>query len=87
MEQWEIDYRKELEETVPDGAYDISSPGWVCWTGKQGYINYLVEFKRQTMCFEAVVDQIERGDITCNTELTEQELKDFIDELKKGYGK
>lgn len=41
MEKWEIDLREKLEKEVPEGAYNIGS-GWKLWTGKKGFINFLV---------------------------------------------
>jgi len=46
MEQWEIDLRARLNKDIPDGAYQIGSGKWVAWTGKLGYITYLVEIER-----------------------------------------
>jgi hypothetical protein len=37
---WKIKRRKELELSVPEGMYDISSTGITCWTGKGGYIEF-----------------------------------------------
>jgi len=46
MEQWEIDLRARLDGEVPHGSYQIGSGKWIAWTGKLGYINYLVELQR-----------------------------------------
>ena len=46
MEQWEIDLRAKLGEEIKDGGYQIGSGKWIVWTGKLGYINYLVEVQR-----------------------------------------
>jgi hypothetical protein len=46
MEQWEIDLRKKLEDELPHGSYHIPGPPDV-FTGKGGYIEFLVEFERE----------------------------------------
>jgi len=46
MEKWESDLRARLDVEIKDGAYQIGSGKWIAWTGKLGYINYLVELQR-----------------------------------------
>lgn len=47
MEQWEIDLRAKLEKEVSDGIYNIGNKDTgACLTGKDGYINFLVELQR-----------------------------------------
>lgn len=36
--------REELEEIISDGLYDIGSGGWICYTGKGGLINAILNF-------------------------------------------
>ncbi len=46
MEIWETKLRAKLLAELPDGAYDISVPGFTCLTGKLGYIESEVAFKK-----------------------------------------
>ena len=48
MEQWEIDYRKELEETLGENLYQIGAGDFIAQTGKRGYIDYQVALRRQS---------------------------------------
>ena len=36
--KWEEEFRKKLNEELPEGIYDISAGNLVCFTGKQGKI-------------------------------------------------
>lgn len=45
MEQWEIDLRNKLSKEVSDGLFNIGTDT-PCLTGKEGYINFLVEIER-----------------------------------------
>lgn len=47
MSKWEKELRERLEKEIPDGAYDISSPGFTCWTGRLGYIDFLVALEKE----------------------------------------
>lgn len=87
MEQWEIDLRAKLDLEVPDGAYDISTPGMVAWTGKGGYINYLVELQRYAQGLESFLSNKHNESNTTYGTLTEQDLRDFMDELRKNNDK
>ena len=49
--QWEIDLRNKLRKELPDGAYDISSPGLKILTGKGGKIEYEVSKERMIRKF------------------------------------
>lgn len=54
MEQWEIDLRAELEQTIPPGMYQIGgdAPGEIImWTGRGGYIDYRVALHRVLLDF------------------------------------
>tara|TARA_Y100001937_G_scaffold3528_1_gene4756 strand:+ start:573 stop:749 length:177 start_codon:yes stop_codon:yes gene_type:complete len=37
--KWEEEFRKKLNEELPEGIYDISAGNLVCFTGKQGKID------------------------------------------------
>ena len=41
--KWEEEFRKKLNEELPEGIYDISAGNLVCFTGKQGKIDLEVE--------------------------------------------
>lgn len=47
MEQWEIDERKRLQEKLPDGAYDLSTPGCGMITGKGGFIEFQIALLKE----------------------------------------
>lgn len=38
--------KEEMEKAIPDGAYNISSNGFVCITGKGGFINVLLQCQK-----------------------------------------
>lgn len=46
MEEWEIKLREKLEKEIPHGSYKIGLDPIVVYTGKGGYIDYLVAFER-----------------------------------------
>jgi hypothetical protein len=52
MEQWEKDYRELLGKEIQPGMYEIGGPKFRGWTGKGGYIDYLVEIKRTVMGYK-----------------------------------
>jgi len=45
-EQEEKDYRALLEDELPSRSYKIGEGPWVAYTGKAGYINYMVQLKK-----------------------------------------
>ena len=47
MEQWEIDYRAELEQSLPEGTHEIGVVGHMQLVSKQAKINYEVSIKKQ----------------------------------------
>ena len=47
MKLWEKELREKLEIQVSDELHEIGCPPWTSITGKQGYIDYIVEFHRQ----------------------------------------
>ena len=48
MEDWEKELRERADKEVPDGAYNIGEgSGMFCWTGKGGYINFLVAIEQE----------------------------------------
>lgn len=51
MEQWEIDYRQELQDTLENKAYPIGIPGSPVrgWTGKGGQIEFMVAMRKEAM--------------------------------------
>jgi hypothetical protein len=46
MEQWEIEAREKLDKEVPNGLYNIGSDKQVCYTGRQGYIEFQIEMMK-----------------------------------------
>lgn len=67
MEDWEVRYRKHLEETLKDGPYQIGgqTPGdLILTTGKGGYIEYLVVLKKSCMKSSIEEYQINLGNNT-----------------------
>lgn len=87
MEQWEIDLRARLDKEVPDGAYQIGSGKWIVWTGKLGYINYLVELRRHVKNNQSLIEELKEGDFDYHV-LHADKLKEifkalFDDERKK----
>lgn len=46
MEQWEKDLRERLDKEIPNGMYDLSAPGMVCYGGKGAKINLEVAFRK-----------------------------------------
>lgn len=51
LKTWEAERRKDLENKVQDKMYDLSINGMVLLTGKNGYIDYLIEFEKSLMDF------------------------------------
>jgi len=91
MEQWEIDYREKLEKEIPHGYYEIGNDDFVALTGKYGYINYLVEFRRRVMGLETFIPKDKVLDV--NTygaklrDITEQDIIDLMKKLGDNYDK
>lgn len=86
MERWEIDYRTELEATIPYGFYllDDGTNGWVMGTGKLGYINYLVEIRRKEYGIEEVIkNAIQKGESFNLPAATEQDFINTMKEIQK----
>jgi len=50
---WEINLRRHLEETVPEGFYDISSWGHTTFTGKGGKIESIIAFYKMVERMDA----------------------------------
>ena len=48
-ELWEIDYRVELNEVLAEKEYDVGG----FKTGKEGFINFLVDMKKVELEMEA----------------------------------
>jgi hypothetical protein len=92
MELWEQEYREKLEAEIPDGYYKISngdepdSNGYkfCLGTGKGGYINYLVEIRKQVMGFEGMIRNAELGEKQPPVDnLTEKDVLDFMETLRR----
>lgn len=49
MEQWEVEYREDLNKKLKDGSYQIGNSGdrMILHTGKSGYIEYLVSIRKE----------------------------------------
>ncbi len=47
MEDWEIKRRAYLEKTLKEKPYCISTEPFVCWTGKQGKIDFEISFEKE----------------------------------------
>ena len=82
MEQWEIDLRARLDKEVPHGAYQIGTGSFVVWTGKLGYINYLVEPQRTIKHNQSLMEELEKGDFDYHV-LDGSKLKEIFKDLFK----
>lgn len=63
MEQWEIDYRAELDKMYLPGLYNIGDSSFVVITGKQGKIDFEVEVMRGLRPKELPKGQVRAGGI------------------------
>ena len=83
MEQWEIDYRKVLSIELPEGLYTIgeaSSDKLIAQTGKGGYIDYLVEVRKQSYeVFDRPALEKRLQELTQIPEVGQLELSSFPD--------
>lgn len=80
MEQWEIDYRTELEWKVNPGLYTIKVGDMVMQTGKGGYIDYLVEARKQEYnIFDKPALEERLQELTTIPEVGQLELSSFPD--------
>jgi len=87
METWEKELRERLDKEVLDGPYQIGAGKWVAWTGKLGYINYLVELNRLVKENRADLEkQIEDGKTDYHV-LDSNKLEEFINSLNKKGGR
>lgn len=46
VEEWEKARREQLQKEVPDGAYEIGDHTFKAYTGKGGYIEYIIAFEK-----------------------------------------
>ena len=80
MEQWEIDYRKELEETLGENLYQIGEGDFIAQTGKGGYIDYLVQIREQCHeVFDKSALENRLQELTQIPEVGQLELSSFPD--------
>jgi hypothetical protein len=49
---WEKNYRDLLNKELSEGYYDLSSDDFTLFTGKKGYIDYLVRVKKKLLGYE-----------------------------------
>jgi len=81
MEEWERELRERLNIEVSDGAYQIGVEKWIVWTGKQGYIDYLVALHRLVKDNRANLEkQVEEGRTDYHI-LDSNKLKEYIESL------
>jgi hypothetical protein len=88
MEQWEVDYRAKLEEEISEGIYEIGVPPIIGWTGKGGYINFLVALRKEAEKYtissgEGILGQIEAAAKNSCEPITEKDLREFLEMLEK----
>lgn len=90
MEQWELDRRKHLWDTMPFGAYRFSSPnGMNTYTGKMGAIDIHIAIEKEgrklVTAGKSVQEMIQmHPDLVHKySELTEKELTDILSEFFK----
>jgi hypothetical protein len=87
MEEWERELRERLDKEVLDGPYQIGAGAWVVWTGKLGYINYLVELHREVKANRTDLEQqVENGKQDYHV-LDSKKLEEFINSLNKKGGR
>jgi hypothetical protein len=80
MEEWERELRERLDTEVSDGPYQIGAGAWVVWTGKLGYINYLVELNKENRA--DLEQQVENGKHDYHV-LDSDKLREYINSLHK----
>lgn len=89
QEEWEIKYRKRLDEILPNGAYDISTNDITCYTGKYGYIDFLVALKKEAMKYsvdEVLVKQLKEGIPSIDhkyNEFNEKQIRQYLEDIIK----
>ena len=91
MEKWEKDLRAKLELEFDDGMYRIGVPPMVALTGKQGKIDFEVMLEKMSNEIKAesikkwgpgIQNQIDNPQKTNGTELTDQTIIDFMNEIR-----
>ena len=80
----EEDYRALLNDELPERSYRIGSGKWVVYTGKAGYINFMVGLKKAVPSRppegEALFVKLKKGAKPFKT-LTEPEIKKALEEV------
>ncbi len=92
MEQWEKELRENLDKQFGDGMYRIGIPPMVAITGKQGKIDFEVQLIKSHLYPHEIIgspksnrgiqDQIDNSQKTNGTELTDQTIIDFMNEIR-----
>lgn len=83
MEQWEIDLRAKLEKELPEGIYELSNDaGFVALTGKQGKINYEVEFMREVRKYRGYESEIQEASKDAKVTYKGLTVDDFMQFMK-----
>lgn len=83
MEQWEKEYREQLELEIPNGAYEIGNgTDFIAVTGKDGYINYLVELRKAIMRFGSGIEEQISNPNNSFLPATEQDFIDMMNNLE-----
>ena len=83
MEQWEIEYRKELEEAFDEGEYKIGEYPRIIKTDKAGAIEYFVNSKKKSMKLTAFYLQMSENQIDKSDERFVKGLKSINEEFKQ----
>lgn len=86
MENWEKEERERLDKEIPEGIYTIEGGKYLAYTGKNGYINYLIELKRfikEINPYPGILEQMEKVPATYssfNIEDLKQKLLDLMED-------
>lgn len=82
MEEWEKELREQLREELPEGCYDVSSPGIVMYTGKGGKIESVVaihkEMRKMSKDFADAQAEISETHDGIYEDLTLDKLKEIM---------
>ena len=83
METWERELRERLNVEITDGIYQVGTGKWVAWTGKHGYINYLVELNRLVKENRASLEKRTEDGKADYHVLDSKKLEEFMNSLIK----
>lgn len=81
MEQWEIDYRKDLEDALSEGKYSIGESPNIIRTSKMGAIEYMVRQEKQKRILRDFYERNENKER--DSEEYKKEFKEIADKIIK----